>query len=159
MQGGEAVFMSEVWVFFDSDTVSAGCATMRGYYSASRALLVIAAAGLVRGVVSEQVLAEVRSVLATRLAHRALEAGEILRELVEGYFVVVPDPTPEQVQPFFPQVTDLDDAPILAAAVLSGCRVLVTFNTRHYGKAVGIQGMRPDAFMALMRQAICEAIR
>jgi predicted nucleic acid-binding protein len=151
--------MTRVNVFYDSDVVSSGCATTKGYHSAARSLLVIAAAGLVQGVVSEQVVQEVKKVLSIELVRHLPEANQVFHELIEGFFKVVPDPTPSQVQPFISQVTDPDDAPILASAILSGCKVLVTFNTRHYLKAVGILVMRPEAFLELMRKAIYDAVR
>jgi len=151
--------MTRLNVFYDSDVVSSGCATTKGYHSAARSLLVIAAAGLVQGVVSEQVVQEVQKVLSTKLVRHLPHATQVFRELVEGFFKIVPDPTPNQVQPFTSQVTDPDDAPILAAAVLSGCKVLVTFNTKHYSKATGILVMRPEAFLELIRKAICDAVR
>lgn len=112
-----------------------------------------------QGVVSEQVVQEVQKVLSTKLVRHLPQATQVFRELVEGFFKIVPDPTPNQVQPFTSQVTDPDDAPILAAAVLSGCKVLVTFNTKHYSKATGILVMRPEAFLELIRKAICDAVR
>jgi len=151
--------MTRLNVFYDSDVVSSGCATTKGYHSAARSLLVIAAAGLVQGVVSEQVVQEVQKVLSTKLVRHLPQATQVFRELVEGFFKIVPDPTPNQVQPFTNQVTDPEDAPILAAAVLSGCKVLVTFNTKHYSKATGILVMRPEVFLELIRKAICDAVR
>jgi hypothetical protein len=84
--------MTRLNVFYDSDVVSSGCATTKGYHSAARSLLVIAAAGLVQGVVSEQVVQEVKKVLSTKLARHLPAATQVFRELVEGFFKVVPDP-------------------------------------------------------------------
>jgi len=76
--------MTRLNVFYDSDVVSSGCATTKGYHSAARSLLVIAAAGLVQGVVSEQVVQEVQKVLSTKLVRHLPQATQVFRELVEA---------------------------------------------------------------------------
>lgn len=151
--------MQRLRVLADLDVIAAGCATTRGYYSAARSVLVAAAIGLIEGIITQDMMTTINRVLRDKFPHRFSEATQVFRELVEGFFKIVPDPTPNQVQPFTSQVTDPDDAPILAAAVLSGCKVLVTFNTKHYSKATGILVMRPEAFLELIRKAICDAVR
>jgi len=136
----------------DLDAIAAGCATTRGYYGAARSVLIAAAIGLIEGIITQDMMTTINRVLKDKFPHRLNEAIQVFRELVEGFFKVVPDPTPNQVQPFMSQVTDPDDAPILAAAILSGCKVLVTFNTRHYLKAKGVLVMRPEAFLQLMEE-------
>ena len=101
----------------------------------------------------------VRVIVGLHKLSQLSEANQVFHELIEGFFKVVPAPTPSQVQPFISQVIDPDDAPILASAILSGCKVLVTFNTRHYLKAAGILVMRPEVFLELMRKAIYDAVR
>ncbi len=115
--------MQRLKVLADLDVIAAGCATTRGYYSASRSVLIAAAIGLVEGIITLDMMTTINRVLKDKFPHRFGEATQIFRELVEGFFKVVPDPTPNQVQPFVSQVTDPDDATIFAVAIFSSCKV------------------------------------
>jgi len=113
-------------LFLDSSALVAGAASDTG---AARALLVLAEAGQIAIVVSEQVIAESERVLAHKLAG-ALPAFRPL--LLTARLTIIRDPEPEAVAAHEGLIAHAADLPVLVAAMQANVDYLVTFNRRHF---------------------------
>lgn len=113
-------------VFMDSSALFTGVASPTG---AARALLVLAEAGKVRVVVSEQVLAETERALARKVP-QALPAFR--KALRATGMRIVPDPAADDLEPWRGLISHKADLPILVAAMREGVDFLVTHNDRHF---------------------------
>jgi predicted nucleic acid-binding protein len=118
--------MLAVRLFFDSSALVAGVASGTG---AARALLVLAEAGQVQLVVSEQVITETERVLARKLP-AALPALRPL--LLATHLTIVRDPAPEAIAAHRGLIAHEADLPVLVAAMQAGVDTLVSFNRRHF---------------------------
>lgn len=117
---------AELRVFFDADVLVAGSAT-KTRYSASYILLQLAELTLVRGIICPYVREEAERNLQKKLP----QALPVFRALVRTALHEVPDPPLDSLQTWAGRA-DPKDLPVLAAALLSGCQYLVTFNTKDY---------------------------
>ncbi len=139
-------------VFMDSSALFTGVASPKG---AARALLVLAEAGKVRVVVSEQVLAEAERALARKVPQALPSFRKALR--ATG-MCIVPDPAADDLEPWRGLISHEVDLPILVAAIREGVDFLVTNNARHFlqpqvqaGSGLRI-GSRGDGLRWLLRQ-------
>jgi predicted nucleic acid-binding protein len=98
--------MSRIDLFLDSSALFAGIVSQKG---AARALLLLAEAGQVSIVVSEQVLAETERALARKLPHGL----GYFREAIRSAGVrIVRDPSPEEIETHRNITTHRCDVPI-----------------------------------------------
>jgi predicted nucleic acid-binding protein len=126
-------------VCVDADVLIAGLLSTTG---ASHAILVLGELGLLRLVLPDAAVAEVRRNLAAKVPETA--------PLFEEFLRVVPlqiyRPTPhdrEQAR----ELADPKDVPILAAAIGAGTRLLVTHNVRHFRSGQGVRVVRPRTLL------------
>ena len=133
-------------VFVDSDVLFAGAAGPTGH-GASLVLLTLAEVTLIEAVASQQVVTEAERNLAEKLP-AALPA---FRLLVSRCLHVVLDPASAALRDFV-GLAHPKDLPILAAAALTGCPWLVTFNVRHYTPGhSSVRVLQPGQFVSAVR--------
>jgi hypothetical protein len=76
------------------------------------------------------------------------------RAIARDCLRVVPDPADNQIAPFA-EMADVDDLPILVAAIAGGAHRLISFNTRHFWPPPSlIRVERPGEFLASLRLQI-----
>jgi predicted nucleic acid-binding protein len=118
--------MSSPELFFDSSALFAGVVSASG---TSRALLLLAEAGLVSITVSEQVIAETERAV-TRKVPRALpNYREALRAIG---LRIVGNPSAKEIQAHKTIISHQADVPIVVAAMRVKADYLVTLNRRHF---------------------------
>lgn len=118
--------MSDRRLFFDSSALFAGVVSSTG---AARALLLLAEAGLIRIVLSEQVLAETERAVARKMPRALPHYRQALRSTG---LEIVPDPSPEQVAGHQDMIAHRTDVPIVVAAMGVEVDYLVTLDRRHF---------------------------
>ena len=122
-------------VCVDADVLIAGLLSRTG---ASHAILVLGEVGLLRLILPEAAVAEVRRNLIAKLP----EAAPLFEEFLRAVSVQIQSPAPrdrERARPF----ADSKDVPILAAVIGAGARLLVTHNVRHFRSGEGVRILRP----------------
>lgn len=124
-----------VVVCLDADVVIAGLFSTTG---ASHAILVLAEIGLLRGVIPEAVVSEVRRNLDDKLP----EALPAFESLLKAAFVNVYRPGAADLRSAKP-LSHAKDVPVMAAALGSKSKMLVTHNTRHFRSTETIRIVRP----------------
>ena len=135
-------------VCIDSDVLIAGLMSTRG---ASYAVLVLGELGLFTLVVPEAAVEEV---------HRNL--GRLLPEALPLFEQFLACPAVRVRSGSSRHVTtakahaDAKDVPILAAAIGSGARLLVTHNVRHFRGSDAVRVLRPSALLEEARAWIAE---
>jgi predicted nucleic acid-binding protein len=118
--------MSRPDLFLDSSALFAGVVSPRG---AARALLLLAEAGLVTVIISEQMVAETERAV----ARKAPQALAYYREALRTTDLrIVHDPSPEEVETRKDIIAHRADVPIIVAAMRAGVDHLVTLNRRHF---------------------------
>jgi predicted nucleic acid-binding protein len=122
-------------VCIDADVLIAGLLSRTG---ASHAILVLGEVGLLRLVLPEAAVAEVRRNLAAKLP----EAAPLFEEFLRTVPVEIRRPTPHDRERAR-ELADPKDIPILAAAIGAGARVLVTHNIRHFRSRGDVRVVRP----------------
>lgn len=118
--------MSKNSLFLDSSALFAGIVSADG---AARVLLLLAEAGQVNLLVSEQVIVETERALA-RKAPAVL--NEVRQMILLANVKILPDPDPAKVREHLDWMSDPTDVPILLAAMHAGVDFLVTLNRRHF---------------------------
>ena len=113
-------------LFLDSSALFAGVVSPSG---PSRALLLLAEAGLIILTVSEQVVAETERAVTRRMPRALAYYREALRSTG---LRIVPDPSSEETAIYGDIVTHRADVPIVVAAMNARVDYLVTFNRRHF---------------------------
>lgn len=124
-----------VSVCLDADVLIAGLLSRTG---ASHAVLVLGEVGLLHLVLPEAAVAEVRRNLSTKLP----EAVPLFEEFLRAVPVTIYRPTPQDRERAG-DLADPKDVPILAAAIGSDARLLVTHNVRHFRSGEGVRVVRP----------------
>jgi predicted nucleic acid-binding protein len=122
-------------VCVDADVLIAGLLSRTG---ASHAILILGELGLVRLVLPEAAVDEVRRNLAAKLP----EAAPLFEEFLRVVPVQIHRPTSRD-RDRATQLADVKDVPILAAAMGAGARLLVTHNIRHFRSGEGVRVVRP----------------
>ncbi len=122
-------------VCLDADVLIAGLLSRTG---ASHAILVLGELGLLRLVLPEAAVEEVRRNLAAKLP----EAAPMFEEFLRSVPVEIHRPTPRDRERAR-ELADPKDVPILAAAIGAGARLLVTHNVRHFRSGEGVRVIRP----------------
>jgi predicted nucleic acid-binding protein len=108
----------------------------------SHAILVLGELGLLRLVLPETAVAEVRRNLAAKLP----EAAPLFEEFLRTVPLEIHRPTPHDRERAR-ELADTKDVAIVATAIGAGARVLVTHNVRHFRSGWGVRVMRPRALM------------
>ena len=122
-------------VCVDSDVLIAGLLSRTG---ASHAILVLGELGLLRLVLPEAAVTEVRRNLAAKLP----EAAPLFEEFLRAVPVQIHRPTAHD-RKRAGELADVKDVPIIAAAIGAGARLLVTHNIRHFRSGEGVRVVRP----------------
>ncbi len=132
-----------VLVCVDADVLIAGLLSRTG---ASHAILVLGELGLLRLLLPEAAVAEVRRNLAAKLPDAAPLFEEFLRTVpVQTY-----RPTSHELERAL-ELADVKDIAILAAAIGSGAGILVTHNIRHFRSGEGVRVVRPRTLIEEVR--------
>jgi len=118
--------MTSPELFFDSSALFAGIVSTSG---ASRALLLLAEAGLVAIAVSEQVVTETERAVARKIPRALPDFREAIR--ATG-LRIVRDPSPDEIERYADIIAHQADVPIVVAAMQSKTDYLVTLNRRHF---------------------------
>lgn len=143
-------------IFFDANVVIAGTMSRKG---ASRALMMLAAAGVIRMVVSRQVLDEVERNLRLKLPQALPIMAEMLSHIVPE---VVDDPPPEASAHWHEHI-EAKDAPILEAALSAQVDYLVTLNSKDFTPQLatlsGLSIVSPAEFIERIREIITTGLR
>jgi predicted nucleic acid-binding protein len=126
-------------VCVDADVLIAGLLSRTG---ASHAILVLGELGLLRLVLPDAAVTEVRRNLAAKLP----EAGPLFEEFLRAVPVQIQRPTPHDLERAR-DLADPNDVPILAAAIGAGSRILVTHNIRHFRSGEGVRVVRPGTLI------------
>ena len=138
-------------VFLDANVLIAGAASRGG---ASRAVMMMAEAGLFRMVVSRQVLDEAERNLRRKLPHGLPILAEILGHV---HLEIVDDPAPHSFARWLDCIED-KDAPIVEAAVTANIDYLLTLNSRDFTPAVaarsGLKIWTPAQFVERLREIV-----
>ena len=132
-----------VSVCVDADVLIAGLLSRTG---ASHAILVLGEIGLLRLVLPEAAVAEVRRNLVAKLP----EAAPLFEEFLRVVPVTIHRPT-LQDRERARALAEHKDVPILAAAIGSGAPLLVTHNVRHFRSGEGVRVVRPRTLLAEAR--------
>lgn len=140
-----------VTVFFDSDVMIAGSASIKG---ASFALLQFAELGVIRGIVSTRVLDECRKNLVNKLPEAVLPFEKIIERCV----TVNAFPSQASIS-FASNQAEKKDVVILASALEAEARFLVTFNVKDYWPSeatdiTDIKVVTPAELLAWIRLAL-----
>jgi predicted nucleic acid-binding protein len=122
-------------VCLDADVLIAGLLSRTG---ASHAILILGEIGLLRLVLPEAAVVEVRRNLSAKLP----EAVPLFEEFLRAVPVQIHHPTPRDRERAC-ELADPKDVPILAAAIGAGARLLVTHNIRHFRSGEGVRVVRP----------------
>ena len=122
----EREFPTKPRIFIDADVLFAGAASPNEH-STSNLLLRMAELTLIEAVTSTQVITEVERNLIAKMP-KALPAFQLL---ISRSLRIVSDPDPAELAEYA-GLANLEDLPILTAAVREGCSLLATFNFRHY---------------------------
>jgi len=113
-------------IFIDADVLFAGAASPN-VHSASNLILRMAELTLIEAITSTQVITEAERNLLDKVP-KALPAFQLL---VSRSLKIVEDPDPAELDAYA-GLTNPEDLPILVAAIREGCKLLATFNVRHY---------------------------
>ena len=127
----------------DADVLIAGLLSRTG---ASHAILVLGELDLLRLVLPEAGVAEVRRNLAAKLP----EAVPLFEEFLRAVPTQIHRPTAHDRERAR-ELADAKDVPILAAAIGAGARVLVTHNIRHFRSGEGVRVVRPRTLIEEVR--------
>ena len=111
-------------LFFDSDTIIAGCASLTG---ASFILLQLCELGLIEGITSKQNLDECRRNIIQKLPQAEIRFEQVIKQALE-----IVENSREELCEKYENMADIKDIPILATAIESEAKYLVTFNTKHF---------------------------
>ena len=130
-------------VCVDADVLIAGLLSRTG---ASHAILVLGELGLLRLVLPEAAVAEVRRNLAAKLP----EAAPLFEEFLRAVPLQLHRPTPHDRERAR-ELADAKDVPIFAAAIGAGARILVTHNIRHFRSGEGVRVVRPRTLIEEVR--------
>ncbi len=122
-------------VCVDADVLIAGLMSRTG---ASHAILILGEVNLLRLVLPEAAVAEVRRNLAAKLP----EAAPLFEEFLRAVPVQIHRPASRDRERAS-ELADAKDVPILAAAIGAGARILVTHNVRHFRSGEGVRVVRP----------------
>lgn len=139
-------------VFVDSNVIIEG---LFSPWSASRAILILAMAGLFRLVLSPYVEMEVERTLLNRLARDEEEGSRLIDDYALALRLLDPERTrhitSEEFQSHRSLIRHVNDVPVLVTAMLARPDWLVTSNTEHFtaevGSRTGLTIVTPHEFL------------
>ena len=140
--------------FVHSSALFAGVISPSG---ASRALLLLAEAGVITVTVSDQVVAETERAIARKVPQALPACREALRSTG---LRIVRDPEPEEVKAHGDIIAHQADVPIVVAAMNAETDYLITLNRRHFiddpsvAARSGLRIGRPGEALAWVREQI-----
>jgi len=117
--------ISQYRIFFDTSVYIAALLSPNG---AAGELVRLAEAGVIRMIVSEEVIVEADRVLAEKFPELVQESRKLWQHL---HPEIAPNPQASQIKPFLTKLPKAD-ASILCAAHLAKVSVFVTWNTRDF---------------------------
>lgn len=137
-------------VFLDTSALIAGIASVKG---AARAVLQLAETGLIKIIVSRQVIVEADRNIEDKLPEMLGEYRKFIELLAPS---LVDDPSHGEIKRFL-TVINPDDAPILAAAVNADADFLITWDKKHFiGKNIHVHPdmkiVTPGEFLKYFRE-------
>ena len=136
-------------VMIDADVLFAASASS-SEQGASLLVLRLAELTLLDAVASEQVIVEAERNLAQKLP----AVLPTFKLLIARCLRIVPDPTVEELQPYY-GCAHPEDLSILVAAAQAQCQWLVTFNVRHYQPGIAdVRVVRPGDFILHLRDLL-----
>jgi predicted nucleic acid-binding protein len=118
--------MSKSRLFFNSSALFAGVISSTG---AARALLVLAEAGHLDILITEQVIAETENALARKVPNALPDYRQTLRYIGLS---IVHDPSLQEIKEHHDMIAHTADVPIVIAAMRVQVDFLVTLNRRHF---------------------------
>jgi len=130
-------------VCVDADVLIAGLLSRTG---ASHAILVLGELGLLRLVIPETAVVEVRRNLAAKLP----EAAPLFEEFLRSVPLQIQRPTAHDREGAS-ELAEAKDIPILAAAIGARTHLLVTHNVRHFRSGHGVRIVRPRTLIEELR--------
>lgn len=113
-------------LFFDSSALFAGIVSSTG---AARALLVLAEAGHLEILVSEQVIAETENALARKVPKALPDFRQALRST---NLTIIRNPSRTEIRQYQDIIAHPADVPIVVAAMKAQVDFLVMLNRRHF---------------------------
>jgi len=138
-------------IFVDANVLIAGAGSRTG---ASRAVLMMAEIGLIRLVVSAQVLLEAERNIRKKIPQALPIFTELMAQI---QLQIVPDPPLAEITRWT-TIIEAKDAPILAAAVLSSADRLLTLDTKDFTAEVARQSrliiQTPAEFVQRIREIV-----
>lgn len=138
-------------IFIDDDVLFAGSASPNEH-SASNVILRMAELTLIDAITSNQVITEVERNILNKIP-RALPAFQLL---VSRSLKVVVDPEPAEMEAHIGSA-DPADLPILIAAKREGCKLLATFNIRHYQPGIpSVTVLKPGDLVLRVRYLLSQ---
>jgi len=141
-------------VFWDADALFRLVTTrLPPSESAPLAIWYLTVARIVSSRTTQSVFDCVRGRVKEVYPERSKDLEQRLSEVFR-HFEIADEPTQEQVEAVLSEVSDLGDAPILAAAKSSGCFVLLTYNTKHFEGARNIFVVTPPDLVEAIRSAV-----
>jgi predicted nucleic acid-binding protein len=146
----------ELRVFVDSNVLIEG---LFAPWSASRAILILARAGVFRLVLSPYVEAEVERALLKRLARDSEEGSRLIDDYALALKLLAPERTERITREEFDShrslIRHINDVPVLVTAIKAQPDWLVTANTEHFNADVaartGLQIAAPREFLTKCR--------
>ncbi|KPV45429.1 PIN domain-containing protein [Alicyclobacillus ferrooxydans] len=136
--------MSNLIVFFDADVLVAGSASTTG---AAHLLLTLSELGIIQGMTSAHVQEEARRNLAKKIPDALPEFEEIVQRAVTVDF------SPTDTNPF-QNFAHPKDVHVLAAAVATHARWLVTFNLKDFYQPPQITVLNPGQAIRTIRDTL-----
>jgi predicted nucleic acid-binding protein len=146
--------MPGINLFMDSSALIAGIISSKG---AARVLLLLAEAGEVGLILSEQIVAETERNIARKAPHALNQVRQIILSTNPQ---IVLDPSPEEVIANLHLISHAADVSILVAAMKERTDYLVTLNTHHFildpkvSQQSGLRIGTPGDALAWVRQQI-----
>ena len=118
--------MSKSRIFFDSSALIAGVLSSTG---AARVLMVMSEMGEIQLLVSEYVIVETERSLARKVP---VALPDFRQALKDADIKIVHDPPAKEVRENLYLMTDVEDVPVLLAAMKARVDYLATHNRRHF---------------------------
>jgi predicted nucleic acid-binding protein len=137
-------------IFLDTSALIAGIVSSKG---AARELLRLAEAGLIDVVISRQVIVEADRNIEAKLRHMLADYRHYMKTLSPELLKDLPAKDIRK----YARLINKDDAPILAAAEISGADYLITWDKKHFvtskvKKNVKVKIVTPGEFLHEFRE-------